>query len=135
MSKWITIPFVQLDDRFCARLSNEHLAAEFIVLEVQTSADAAGVAAFIEDFTRFWLGPESQYGRFMRGLKLEFLRQPASELPASPGSFYFQVELRDNSRLWEVISRELRLSISFRTHTYKYLDQPHFKLHLHFLLP
>ena len=67
MSRWITIPFVRLDDRFCARLSFEHLVAEAIVLEVQTPANMSSVAAIIEDSSRFWLGPEGgQYSLYFK---------------------------------------------------------------------
>ena len=135
MKRCITIPFVQMGDRLCARLSEEHFAAEMVLLEVRTRADVSAVVAAVEDRTHFRLGPESQVEMCVPGLPLSVMRQPPPELNPSPNSVYFIVDARNPAGLWESIWERRTLALSCAGGVKEVLNWAHVTFWLHLLLP
>ena len=90
-----------------ATLSDEHFTKpDAYYIAIQTKEDPRTLSTLVQDGSKFKFIAKSYEDRSIRGIKLEEERVPPMELPAHSDLHYYSVVIRDNDRMWDILSKE-----------------------------
>lgn len=112
---WMKVPFAAREEGLMVvSLSEEHVTrpSEYF-LGIKSGLDPRELAKLVEDPAKFRLMAESMSSARVKGVPLEEERHPPLQLPSQVGLHYFRLRRGEAGRMWETISSERSMAVSF----------------------